>query len=202
MYRMVLDLLELARLDSGIVGFERAPLRVDELLAGIVESFTPQAMQKQIRLDLDCENDLPIIVGDADRLVQVFSNLVDNALNFTPTGGEVLLEAQRLDGWLQVEVSDTGPGIPDEDLERIFERFYRTDKSRRGRKGRGVGLGLAISREIVLAHGGTIAAYNRDALPLGGGEVSSEGLSKGGSVFVVKIPLARSEDTAAAVRRN
>jgi signal transduction histidine kinase len=116
---------------------------------------------------------MPVITADNDRLSQVITNLVDNALKYTPAGGQIVVRARSQSGRVEVEVEDSGPGIPPAQLERIFERFYQLDKSRRGGGGRGVGLGLAIAREIIRAHGGEIAAHNSAA---------------GGSVFVVKLP--------------
>lgn len=205
MHRMVLELLELARLDSGVVVLERKPLDLGEMLQGIVEKFTPQARGAQVNLVLrfaGSQGDtlpsgyLPIIIGDSDRLGQVFSNLVDNALKHTPSGGQVEVTARPVSDWVEVWVSDTGPGIPADELERIFERFYQTDKARRGGVGRGVGLGLAIAREIVQAHGGSISAHNREQ---GEPEV---GEARQGSVFLVRLPIERPDDVTLVRRRG
>ncbi len=99
---------------------------------------------------------MPDISGDGDRLAQIITNLIDNALAFTPEGGTVRVATRPADGGVELSVSDTGQGIPQEDLPRIFERFYQVDKSRGPR--RGTGLGLAITTEIVQAHGGRISA--------------------------------------------
>jgi signal transduction histidine kinase len=133
---------------------------------------------------------LPPMIGDRDRLAQVFTNLLDNALKHTPAGGKVQITARPVSGssvarrwpdfgpqspglaWAEVSVTDSGPGIPPEDLARIFERFYQVDKSRARRKG-GAGLGLAIAREIVESHGGTIKAESVMGL---------------GSRFIVTLP--------------
>jgi two-component system OmpR family sensor kinase len=215
MHRMVLDLLELARLDSGVVGYEYTKIDLGKLLENVVQKFALQAQQAQVDLKLmfsyasiggSTSDILPAITGDADRLAQVFSNLVDNALKYTPAGGQVSLTARPVDGWVEVWVSDTGSGLPSEELERVFERFYQTDKSRSGTGRRGVGLGLAIAREIVQAHGGTISAYNRAqaeiiASPDPGlqnvgqsGSLTQTVLSDNGSVFVVRLPVGRSSD--------
>ena len=131
-----------------------------------------------LRLQLQA---LPEIQGDGDRLAQVFTNLVDNAIKFTPSGGVVTLSGRGADDSVYLSVEDGGPGIPVGERERIFERFYQTDKSRRGDRTRGVGLGLAIAREIIQAHGGSISI----------GDPAASNSSVHGSVFVVKIPLAR-----------
>ena len=98
----------------------------------------------------------PEVTGDGDRLAQVLTNLIDNALKFTPRGGAVRVAVHPAQGGVLVEVTDTGQGIPAADLPRIFERFYQVDKARGPR--RGTGLGLAITAEIVRAHGGRIQA--------------------------------------------
>jgi signal transduction histidine kinase len=166
MYRMVLGLLDLARFDAGTFGLERAPLDLYSLLQAVVQKFALQAQRAQVVLRLDWSESGPgepwMLVGDTDRLAQVFANLVDNGLKFTPPAGQVQIVASHQDNWAQVVVLDTGPGIPEDEIGRVFERFYQVDKARRGGDRRSVGLGLAIAREIVLAHGGTIQASNRE----------------------------------------
>ncbi len=179
MHRMVVELLDLARLDSGIAEFERLSVDLSAVLQAVHEKFQPIAQQARVELRLQIDV-LPEIRGDGDRLAQVFTNLVDNAIKFTPAGGVVTLSSQVADDWVWISVEDGGPGIPPAERERIFERFYQTDKSRRGDRTRGVGLGLAIAREIIQAHGGSISIRDpQDA-----------NSSAHGSVFVVKIPFA------------
>jgi signal transduction histidine kinase len=177
MHHLVLDLLDLARFDSGIVSLDRSPVDVAQLVNNSVDRFELQARQAQITLQKKVE-DMPPLVGDGDRLAQVVSNLVDNAIKNTPAGGLVSITAHRVDEQAEIVVSDNGPGIPTDSLSRIFERFYQIDKSRRGGSGRGVGLGLTIAREIVLAHGGSIAVEN---------------IVPQGCQFVVKIPFAHTD---------
>jgi signal transduction histidine kinase len=118
----------------------------------------------------------PLVVrGDGDRLGQVFANLLDNALKFSPPRSKISLGISVTDDSAEVRISDQGPGIPEEELERIFERFYQTDKARRRSDFHGFGLGLAIAREIVHAHGGVIYARNAT--------------SGRGSIFTVRLPL-------------
>jgi two-component system OmpR family sensor kinase len=179
MHRMVVELLDLARLDSGIAEIERVPVNLDTLLQAIYEKFQPIAQQAQVTLRLQLGT-LPEIQGDGDRLSQVFTNLVDNAIKFTPPGGAVTLSSQVADDFVSLSIEDGGPGIPAGERERVFERFYQTDKSRREDRTRGVGLGLAIAREIIQAHGGSISIH----------DPSTINSSANGSVFVVKIPLA------------
>jgi two-component system OmpR family sensor kinase len=193
MHRMVLDLLELARLDSGVVKFERTRLDIAQVLQGVVMRFSPQANQAQVDLQLVLNNPMPPLVGDPERMAQVFANLVENSLKYTPSGGQVLVTARPAAEWVEVSVADTGPGIPEDEQQRIFERFYQTDKSRSRGSRSGVGLGLAIAREIVQAHGGMISAYNRGTLS------TAETLQ--GSVFLVRLPLPRSDDSTLVRRR-
>jgi signal transduction histidine kinase len=167
MGRMVTELLDLARIESGQVVMRQEPVDLRPLLEHIVERFRLRAEEDAIALSTQIA-DLPPLTGDGDRLGQVFSNLVDNALRHTPEGGKVMVTAKQLtpstvrrrrQPWpraVEVAVSDSGGGIPLEDLSRVFERFYQVEKSRRHTGS--VGLGLAITREIVEAHGGSIKA--------------------------------------------
>jgi signal transduction histidine kinase len=196
MHRMVLDLLELARLDSGVVSIEHTRLDLEQLLGDVVEKFTPQSRQAQGDLQLVVGKDLPVLVGDHDRLAQVFTNLVENAIKYTPAGGQVLVSAQCTGDWFEIGVADTGPGIPDDQLPRIFERFYQTDKSRSRGSRSGVGLGLAIAREIVQLHGGEISAHNRSA-----STAPNSAVSPAGSLFLVRLPAPRPDDSTLIRRR-
>lgn len=174
MHRMVMELLDLARIDAGTLEFRRLPIDLNALLQGVVEKFKPQAKESEVNLIAEIES-VPTITGDSDRLAQVFTNLLDNAIKFTPPGGKVKLRAAPLNDQAQITVEDSGPGLAPEELERIFERFYQVDRSRPGGSGRGAGLGLAIAREIIEAHQGQISAHSNP------GE---------GTIFVVKLPLA------------
>jgi two-component system OmpR family sensor kinase len=174
MYRLVMDLLVLARLDAGTADLQVEPIDLSELINAVTSKFVPQASQGQVTLTTEASN-LPIIQGDGDRLVQVFSNLIDNAIKYTPAGGSVKIEGKQAGSFVEINVKDTGIGIAPDDQERIFERFYQADKSRRGGTGRGVGLGLAIARQIVQAEGGTLTAHSQPGQ---------------GSQFIVKLPIA------------
>jgi len=173
MHRLVVDLLDLARLDSGTAELDIAPVDIAELLRAVVERFTPLAKSAEVDLKID-ELDLPHISGDNDRLAQVFNNLVENAIKFTPKGGLVKLDASASDIYLDVTVSDSGKGISNDEAQRIFERFYQADKSRSAGPSRGVGLGLPIARQIAIAHGG---------------DITVESLPEKGSRFRVRLPL-------------
>ncbi len=149
MARLVADLLLLAQADAGI-RLEKKPVELDTLLLDVYRQAQLMADGVEVRLG---HEDQAVVMGDADRLRQLLLNLVDNALKYTPRGGEVKLSLYREPGWVQVAVTDTGIGIPKEDLPHIFERFYRADKARSGRRG-GAGLGLSIARWIAEEHGG------------------------------------------------
>lgn len=155
MHRMVLDLLDLARMDSGTLDLQRSPVDITALINHIAKKFTPQAQMGNLEIRVQAPN-LPIITGDGDRLSQVFTNLIENALKFTPSGGTITIRAARVPSGIQVEVEDTGVGISPEVLPHIFTRFYQADASRSGDRKHGAGLGLAIVKEIVEAHGGKI----------------------------------------------
>ncbi|MEA2007859.1 MAG: HAMP domain-containing sensor histidine kinase [Chloroflexota bacterium] len=179
MYRLVVDLLDLARLDAGTADLNRESLNVEVLLRGVVDKFAPQAEKANVSLNLVVEP-LPTCVGDADRLAQVFTNLVDNALKHTPPAGDVRVHAKLQKETITISVTDTGEGIPPEALPRVFERFYQVDKSRKNGEKPSTGLGLAIAQQIIQAHKGKIAVDST----LGEG-----------SVFVVHLPTVLPDDT-------
>jgi two-component system sensor histidine kinase ResE len=154
-FEVLLDLLTLARHEGGTAGLQRAPVELSQVLYGIVEKFSIQARRLNVNLNINL-NPLPVYIGDDDRLAQVFTNLVDNELKFTPGGGTVSISAEAREGSMLVKIADTGSRIALEDQKRIFERFYQADKSRRGSEKRGIGLGLPIARQIVLAYHGEI----------------------------------------------
>jgi signal transduction histidine kinase len=156
MHRMAVDLLDLARLDAGTAELRNAPVDLRSLLVGVEGRLRPIAGASGVTLDFCLADDLPQVAGDNDRLAQVFTNLIDNALKFTPRGGRVSVGANCGHGEIQVAISDTGSGISPEDILHIFDRFYQADSARGGGVGHGVGLGLAIAREVTEAHGGRI----------------------------------------------
>lgn len=166
MRRLVDDLLELARLESGQVQLVREPVDMADLVRACAARFSPLAEQAGSTLQADAPPSLPPVVGDSDRLAQVLGNLVDNALKHSrdaKDGGRVVLRGECREQWVLCSVTDNGPGIPAEELSRVFERFYQVEKSR-VRRGSGAGLGLAIAREIVEAHGGRIGAESVEGL--------------------------------------
>jgi signal transduction histidine kinase len=170
--RLIRDLLDLRRLDQGRLELDRAPVRPDEIMASAVEMIAPEAARSSLAVEADPAAALPPIEADRDRVLQVMSNLAGNALKFTPPGGRVRLSARAEDGVVTFSVADSGPGIPNDQLPHLFERFWQG----RPRDQRGAGLGLSIAKGIVEAHGGRIWA---------------ESAIGRGSTFCFSIPVAR-----------
>ena len=160
MDRLIRDLLQLSRLDHGHDERERSPVDLPGLARRAVARLQQGAQRKGVDLRLECAEGVPTVPADGDGMVQVITNLLTNALDFTPPGGQVTVSVGRDDRAVRVEVADTGQGIPPADLPRIFERFYRVDASRSREHG-GSGLGLAIAKEVVARHGGTIGVESR-----------------------------------------
>lgn len=169
MSRLVSDLLLLARQDSG-VPIARHPVELDTLLLDIYRQAL--VIAKGVKVTLGSE-DQAIILGDRDRLKQVLLNLVDNAIKYTPQGGEVTLSLVKDENWVKIAVQDTGIGIAAENMPNLFDRFYRVDKAR-SRDAGGTGLGLAIARSVVDAHNGKITVESQPGK---------------GSTFTVWLPL-------------
>jgi signal transduction histidine kinase len=183
LHRLVEDLLELARMDAGQIDFHHDRVEITVLLSAVVERLGVKAAKAGVDV-IQKVGQLPVLIGDGDRLAQVFMNLIDNAIKHTPDGGQVSLWGEYAEGWISIHVEDTGPGIPEEELSRIFERFYQLDKARPGGMDRGVGLGLAITREIVRNHQGRMVAQSE--------------LGRG-SRFTVQLPVVRADDITLAV---
>ena len=159
--RLVEDLQTLSMAESGIMDFNILALSVKELLEDVVTSFSPSADEAGVKLALEVSGSSDIQVeGDWQRLDQVFGNLVNNALRFTPKGGEIHIGLSQADSWALINIRDSGEGIPPEDLPYIFDRFWKGDKSRTRTSG-GSGLGLAIARQLLTAQGGTISVESK-----------------------------------------
>ncbi len=156
--RLVDDLQELSRVEAGSYHLDIKPVDVSSLVQTVAKRLSLQFESKRISLDLKLAPDLPRVQADEDRAVQVLTNLVGNALQYTPENGKVSVSATRLNDEVQIAVHDTGIGIPPEHLTHIFDRFYRVDKSRSRRAGGGSGIGLTIARALVEAQGGRIWA--------------------------------------------
>jgi len=157
--QMATELLELSRIESGQVPLELKMASPAQLISSAADRMKMQAERAGLNLTTDCADDLPEIRADLPRLQQVLVNLIHNSVKFTPAGGGITLSAKMDGKSIRFSVRDTGQGIPAEDLPRIFERFYRVDRSRTGG---GTGLGLSIARHIVEAHGGSIRAESRE----------------------------------------
>lgn len=175
------DLLQLSQIESGQVLFRREPVELRALLERTVAVVKPLADKKQHRIELALPEDYMVVEGDEERLVQVFINLLENAVKYTPDHGRISMTIRRVPGrpgasraMIEVVVADSGIGIPDADRPRVFERFYRVDKARSRELG-GTGLGLAIVKHIVEAHSGLVWV---------------EGNLPRGSRFVVHLPVA------------
>ena len=153
--RLTDDLLKLSRTEAGQLELELRPNRVAALVNGCVETARLKAEPRGLRLSACLPSDLPEVLADGAQLGEVLQNLLDNALQYTPPGGQIEVKAHSNGRDVIFTVEDTGIGIPESDLERIFERFYRVDAAR-SREAGGTGLGLSIARHIVEAHGGKI----------------------------------------------
>ncbi len=156
---MVEALLELSRVESGQAPIRLAPISVSEVVDPAIERLRPQAARGELTLDANLPAGLPPILADAEQLHIVITNLIQNAIHFTPAGGHISVEAKEVGDVVSISVRDTGIGIPADLLPRVFERFYKADRSRASR---GSGLGLAIARHIVQAHGGEISASSTE----------------------------------------
>lgn len=176
--RIITDLRDLSLVEGGGLRMHQLPTNLAELVNNELSGISNQAKEHSISLHNDLPADLPRVFIDADRIRQVLRNLLDNALRYTNTGGDISIKAvSTSDGWLTVAVSDTGSGITPEDLPFIFDHFYKSDHSRQ-RGHSGSGLGLAIVKQLVKAHGGNIRVESQPGK---------------GSTFYFTLPLAQDE---------
>jgi signal transduction histidine kinase len=150
--RLISDLLDVARIQAGGLAVEPASVEVRSLMQEAVDSATPLATANQLTLQRVAEDDVTTVFSDRDRVLQVFANLIGNAIKFTPKGGEITLRAELAGGDVRFAVCDTGPGIPPEHLPHVFDRYWQAKSTAK----LGTGLGLSIAKGIVEAHGGKI----------------------------------------------
>ncbi len=169
--RLIDDLRDLAMAEAGELRLEREPVDIEGLIRQVTDALI-SSPEDAPRLGVHAEGAIPLIEADPKRLRQVIANLLSNAIRYTPSDGEIKIELRTIDGEVEISFADTGPGISEEDLPHLFERFYRGDPAR-NRVG-GSGLGLAIVKQWVEAHGGRIWAENRE---------------EGGARFTIRLPL-------------
>jgi signal transduction histidine kinase len=170
MNRLIQDLLDVSRMEAGRFVVDMTPERATSLIAEALEMLEPIAAARSVRIDAADAGDDTFVLADRGGVLRVLSNLVGNALRFTPEGGAVAMSSTRDGDAIRFSVIDQGPGIPAEHLPRIFDRFWQAQ-----RRGEGAGLGLAIAKGIVEAHGGRIWAETEEG---------------GGARFHFTLPLA------------
>ena len=151
---------ELAQAEAGQLHLDLHPIDMPAVVHSTVEAFSAAAAEQQVALTGDASSDLPPARADPERIAQVLRNLLANALRHTPPGGSISVTASSRPGWVEVSVSDTGEGIAAQDLLHVFDRFWRSDKSRARETG-GSGLGLAIARRLIEAQGGQIGVESQ-----------------------------------------
>lgn len=178
--RLVHDLQELSRAEAGQMTLQFEPQNMTELITSTVNWITPQFEDKHVQLQADIPEEPVFVRCDYDRLRQVLLNLLGNALQYTPENGSVFVRFEQGQTHVEIHIQDTGIGLSEQDKERIFERFYRVDKSRSRLSG-GSGIGLTIARHIIQAHGGNL-------------RVESAGLNQG-STFQIRLPASHSPDS-------
>jgi signal transduction histidine kinase len=188
MLRLVHDLLDVAAIEAGRFVIAPAPTDVDALVTEAIDGLQLVAHGRGVSLDRDVPRGLPRVLVDRDRIAQAFSNLIGNAVKFTPPGGHVWVKARRRGENVQFSVVDTGPGISADDLPHVFDRFWRADRGSRN----GTGLGLAIAHGIVGAHGGELSATSK----VGEGSEFSFTVPIAGPKTAVATVFAANEDSA------
>jgi two-component system phosphate regulon sensor histidine kinase PhoR len=176
MERLVRDLLRLARLDAGQENLERSDCSVEGLFEAVEGDLTGLLTSRRQTVERQVAAEAATVRGDPAKLQDALRNLLENATNHAPEGSRILMAARREGPRIVITVADEGPGIPPNDLTRIFERFYRVDKSRtrEGKDPGGTGLGLSIARHLVELHGGRLTAANRP---------------EHGAIFTVELPV-------------
>jgi len=171
--RITTDLLDLSKMESGRMRLHQDWVHLEEVARVVSATFKMQVRQRDIALSLETRMKLPQVWADPDKLAMVFTNLISNAIKFTPKGGKVSVALERERKWIKVFVKDTASAIPKSEAKRIFDRYHRID-TKTGLRVAGIGLGLPIAREIVVLHGGRLW------LDRAGGQ--------GGNTFIFTIP--------------
>ena len=184
MERLVSDLLRLARLDAGQEELVLTPCVLEATFDSVVGELAPLVESKHLDVRTSIASDAGTVLADPLKLHDAIRNLVENAVNYSPADSAIELGATGRDGHIRITVADRGPGIPDTDLTRIFERFYRVDAARPRDPG-GTGLGLAIAKHLIGLHEGSVRAANRDG---------------GGTTFTIELPQARSSGIGGSCR--
>ena len=180
--RLIDDLLDLARIESGRLKLDCTLVKLEELAAWTVETFNLSAAEQSLRISLAVQGTCPRVWADRDRLLQVYTNIVGNALKFTPRGGEISIIVKSEGQWVYSAIRDTGPGIPPEEQKQIFGRFHQVAREPTG-KTVGIGLGLAICKELIELHGGSIGV---------------ESTLGQGSTFYFRLPVVESASEMSA----
>jgi two-component system phosphate regulon sensor histidine kinase PhoR len=175
--QMVSELTELSRIESGKADFNMAPMNLNLVTKEVITQLNPLAEREQVKIIANLGESLPSVMADNERIRQTLINLVHNAIKFNHSGGTVTVSTNTDEESINISVTDTGIGIPEEDLPHVFERFYKSDKSRS--KG-GSGLGLAIAKHTIQAHGGNIQVQSEDGK---------------GSTFSFNLPLRKNNST-------
>jgi signal transduction histidine kinase len=169
---LVDNLLDLGRIEAGL-GLDLEDVDIEEFIAEVIDSYRPQAVNKQISIDVDIADGMEPVEADRTLLRQAVANILDNAIRYTPAEGKVSIHVAQRDDMQLVIIKDTGVGIAPTDQARLFEKFYRT-RGREGDREAGLGLGLAIVKSIVEQHGGQISVESRLGV---------------GSTFTIEIPI-------------
>ena len=174
--RLVHQLEELSRAESGSVALHKQPVNLNHLIDDVCARLQVQYDDKNVMLQINCSPNLPMLQLDPDRMTQILINILGNALQYTPAGGSVAVSCEHNEQQIEIRVNDSGVGIAPEHLPRVFERFYRVDKSRSRASG-GNGIGLTIAKHLALAHGGDLLA-------------ESAGIGEG-ATFILRLPLTQ-----------
>jgi signal transduction histidine kinase len=177
--RLVEDLRTLAMADAGRLDLQLTPTDLTDLVGRVARRFEPQAAEKDVLIDLSLDEACPRLWVDPQRIQQILHNLLSNALRYSPTGGRITQGLICHPDHVSLTIRDYGPGIPEDALPSIFERFYRADRSRSRAEG-GTGLGLSIARKLAQAHGGDLTVENHP---------------KGGAIFQLDLPVGKMEDS-------